>query len=165
MLPLAFASAPTKFKMKNGSVSFIVPEHWENANGLFGVQLMLLGPMKSENRPVVTVESTDFAGMTFDSSSLKKNEKEYQEGRTEWLKKYNGKSLEFFNYQSTELASKITDHHIGFRYEIGNSEFVEHSHYITCGKNLYHLKTLLRANEESAHKPSLDKMINSFTCQ
>lgn len=165
ILPLTFASVQTKFKMKNGNVLLVVPEYWENAQGLFGVQLMLLGPMVSENRPVVTIESTDFSGMTFDSISLKKNEKEYQEGKTQWLKKYNGRALEFFSYETKDLGKKIVDHKIGFRYEIGENQFIERSHYITCGNNLYHLKTLVRANEESANKKSLDQIINSFSCQ
>lgn len=161
----AYASSPTKFKMKNGSISFLVPEKWENAKGLFGIQLMFLGPMKSENRPVVTVESTDFTGMHFDHEALEKNQKEYQEGREAWLKKYDGKSLEFFKYQKKELKPKVTDHNIGYRFEIGANEFIEHSHYISCGSNLYHLKTLVRANEESANKASLEQILNSFNCE
>lgn len=164
-LPQSFSASPKSFKMKNGTISFLVPKNWEKADGLFGIQLMFLGPMKSENRPVLIVESTDFAGMSFDADSLKKNEVEYKEGRELWLKKYNGKSNEFFNYQTRQLASKATDHSIGFRYEIGEKEFVERSHYITCHKYLYHLKTLVLSSEEKIHNQTFEDVISSFSCK
>jgi hypothetical protein len=164
-LTSAYAVSAKKFPMKDGKISLVVPEKWESTKGLFGVQVMLLGPMISENRPVVTIDSTDFEDMKFDAESLKKNEVEYKEGRELWLKKYNGKSLEYFPYQVKELKSKSTDHNIGYRYELGANEFVERSHYITCNKNLYHFKILIRAKEEKNYTADIEKMMNSFSCQ
>lgn len=165
IIPIAFAINPTKLKMRDGNISLLLPEKWEIAKGLFGVQIMLLGPKVSENRPVITIDSTNFKDMKFDTLSLKNNEKDYKDGRENWLKKYNGHALEFFSYQTTSLSSKIIDHNIGFRYELGTNEFVERSHYITCGQNLYHIKTLMRTKEESSHQNKIEEMVKSFNCQ
>lgn len=153
------------FKLKNGTLSFAVPSQWQEAKKLFGVELMLLGPMQGKNRSVLTVESTEFSELSFDAASLKKNEASYQEGRKKWLNKYQGKVIEFFPYEIKKLMNgKIEDHVVGFRYKIAEKEFTERSHFIKCNKNLYHFKLLFPFQEETQYKTEIENLFQSFSC-
>lgn len=160
----AFSADFKSFQMSGGKVKLSVLKGWQEARQLFGVELTFLGPMKAENRPVVTIDMTDFSNFKFNEKSLKKNEEDYKEGREKWLSKYHGRSVDFFPYEVKKTSSSLTAHMIGFRYEMGGKIFSERSVYMTCGKNLYHIKTLLLTDEEASYKEELDQLIDNFNC-
>lgn len=161
----AAASEVKTHTLKQGSVKFSVPDKWKEAQNLFGIQLTLLGPENGSSRPVITIDSTDFSEFKFDSASLKKNDESYQAGRKKWLSKYDGEVKEFYPYKVIKLMNgKVEDHVLGFRYQLGEDEFSEQSHFIKCKKNLYHFKVLLLSKEETLYKKEIEKLFSSFEC-
>jgi hypothetical protein len=153
------------FVLKQGSIKLEVPAGWQEAKNLFGIQMTLLGPVDGENRPVITIDSSDFSEFKFDSEALKKNDESYQAGRRKWLSTYNGAVKEFIPYHMNKLMNgKAEDHVLGFRYTLNENEFIEYSHFIKCKKNLYHLKTLLLSKDETKYKNDIEKLFKNFVC-
>ena len=161
----ALFAAPENFQLKAGKVSLNVPAGWQDVKNFAGMELMLVGPMKSSNRPVVTVSATDFAEFSIDTEALKKDEATYRSGREKWLEKYSGKVEEFFKYETKVLKDQSKVHALGFRYLIGDKSFTERTYYIQCEKNLYHFKSLVLTKEMSEQQKNLSSMLESFSCK
>jgi hypothetical protein len=153
------------FTLKPGVIKIEVPRGWQEARDLFGIQLTLLGPDNGTNRPVITIDSTQFSEFKFDTESLKKDKESYQNGRKKWLAKNDGSLKEFFPYSTVKLMSgKVEDHVLGYRYIFGGNEFVEYSHFIKCKKNLYHFKVLLLSREKLKYETEIEILFKNFSC-
>jgi len=154
-----------EFILKDGKIILDVPENWKKVEGFLGIELMLVGPMKSSNRPVVTVVLTNFDEFNLDQESLKKNESTYKESREKWLKKNGGSSIKYFNYETSHLKNNLQMHNLGFMYTLANKEFIERSHYIMCNKKLINIKSLTLANEEKANFKNINSIIENIICE
>jgi hypothetical protein len=154
-----------EFQLQNNKIKLELDELWKPVKDFLGVELMIVGPMKSSNRPVVTVSSTDFAEFNLDSNMLQKNELSYKEGRENWLKKQNAQALEFYKYEFKKLKNNNQLHSLGYRYRIADKEFIERSHYIVCKNSLFHFKSLVLASEEEDNKFVINNLLESFICE
>jgi len=163
-LAFPFSSMGKIFTLKEGKINLDVPETWQEAEHLFGLELMILGPSKLNRRPVLSLDSTAFE-WSFDSKKLKANEEQYKVGREAWLKNKNGKSFEFYPYEYKKISSYLERHSLGYTYEFADEVFEEKSYFLKCRNKLFHLKTLTLKKEETAQKLVLEKMINSFDCK
>lgn len=151
------------FVLKPGEIEINVPWGWETAKNLFGVQLMIAGPMENERRPVVTIDSTHFS-YEFNSKDLMNDQGSYRMGRLNWIMKNSGKVIDFLPYKIETLEDGIKDHVIGYKYEMDGVQFVERSHYIPCKKVLFNIKVLLPLAQEEEYSSKINKMIKSFEC-
>ena len=163
LLSISFHTHAETFKLKQGTIKMDVPSGWEEAKNLFGVQLMLLGPMKGDRRPVITIESVQLKS-PLSLKGLKSDEANYRNYRQMWLKKKSGKLIEFIPYTSQKLNSNKNDHSMGFRYILGAHKFSEVTHYLTCHKILFNFKVLSPLEEEAMHKSVIHNILNSFVC-
>ena len=168
-LPGVSHSAIRQFQLEKGSVKMDVPTQWQVAPELYGIPLMVLGPMGTEpnaRRPVISVIPTGIQNIKFELSKIQEEEKSYKSGREKWLKKFDGSAREFFPYKKLEWSGVTEAHQMGFRYQLGSTEFVEKTYYIVCEKNrsLYHIKTLVSSNQEKEFSPVMDATVRSFSC-
>jgi hypothetical protein len=165
------ATAATKtFKLERGTVKMDVPEEWQDAEDLFGMPLMLLGPETTDRRPVITVTPTGMDGISLDPKDVAANQEDYKAHRKEWLEQYEGKALNFFPYEAQKWAGVSEAHAMGYRYTLKSpegtdTEFVERSYYVVCKNKLYHLKSLVTATQEKAHGKEVERTVRSFTCE
>jgi len=160
---VALASIQT-FTLEKGTFNMDVPEDWQQANDLFGIPLTLLGPMKDGSRPILSVTPTGQT-VNFDTAALKKTEKEYQNGRKEWVKSKGGNVISFEPYKTEKWSGITVAHVVGYRYKISEGEFNEHSFYVVCKDGLYHLKTVIRSDSEKEMNSLLNKTVKSFKCE
>lgn len=167
--PLRSQAAIKQFQLERGSVKLDVPSQWQIAPELYGIPLMVLGPMGSgpqARRPVITVVPTGIQNIKFELTKIQEEEKSYRSGREKWLKKFDGSAKEFFPYKKLDWSGVVEAHRMGFRYVLGSTEFVENTYYVVCDKNrsLYHIKTLVSAAQEKEFAPVMDATVRSFSC-
>jgi hypothetical protein len=160
-----FAARGRGFDLKHGRVKMDVPAAWQDVTELFGIPLMFLGPEKAGGRPVITVVPTGIKNASLDAAEMKKAEEEYQEGRREWLKKYDGVALAFNSLTAEKIPGASEAQSVGYRYRIQDVEFIEKSYYVICNKQFYHLKTVLRGGHEQAYAADVASAVRSFTCE
>jgi hypothetical protein len=160
----AMASAK-KFFIEGQHFVFDIPKTWQAAPNLFGVPLILLGPEKYGRRPVISVVPTQLKNLKFDSEGLNKDAGGYRDGRENWLKKVGGKSIEYFPYARERWSKYSESQTIGYRYKIGENEFIEYSYFVSCGQSFFQLKTVLSAASNSRFGKSTKKIIESLACK
>lgn len=146
-----------------GVIKLNVPKDWESANKLYGVQLMLAGPMKGDRRPIITIEST-VLDYKFNVEELKKDQGSYRTGRLQWLHQRSGKAISFLPYKVQKLSGNLEDHVVGYEYEIDNEKYLEMSHYIPCKKTLMNLKVLIPHQQKASALPQVEGILKSFEC-
>lgn len=146
------------------TVSLDVPSQWKDVSNLFGMPLMLLGPITAGARPVISVQPTD-AMVKFDPASMKDREADYRKGREEYIKGKKGSIVAFYPYAVEKWAGVSDAQVVGYKYKIDGVEFTEKSYYVTCKDYLYHLKTLVRSAQEADLGSTLNKTVKSFTCE
>jgi hypothetical protein len=161
----AFAE-PKEFQLEGkDQIRLEVPEKWQTAKDLFGLPLTLLGPEKGGGRPVIYVSSSGKDNVQFDPQALEANQKDYREGREQWLEKHKGFPLEFFPYKNEKWASSVEVHQMGYRYQINGLIFSEMSFFAVCKGRLFHLKWLLRDAHREDYEPVVEKVVRSFDCK
>lgn len=157
-------AAMKRFSLQYATVSFDVPNTWQAAPNLFGVPLMLLGEPTKESRTILSVVPTQIKG-AFDPKSLAADVDGYKNGREAWLKKMKGQSLEYFAYINKPLNAKAEMHFVGYRYKIGEKEFIEHSYFVTCDNTLFQMKVLFPIVRASLDSKIVDSVLRSFSCK
>jgi hypothetical protein len=165
----ASQAAVKQFQLERGNIKLDVPSQWQIAPELYGIPLMVLGPMGSgpqARRPVITVIPTGIQNIKFELAKIQEEEKSYRTGREKWLKKFDGAAKEFFPYKKLDWTGVTEAHRMGFRYVLGSTEFVENTYYVVCDKSrsLYHIKTLVSAAQEKEFAPVMDATVRSFSC-
>lgn len=156
-------AASQLFQLELGTVRFDIPDDWQSAPGLYGMPLMLLGPVKEDRRPTISVTPLGEAP-EFDLEP-RKDEKRYKKGREEWLKEMGGRSLSYNPFQKIKWPGMSEGFTMGYRYEINGIKYSENTYYVICKGNLYHLKTLLDFDQEKEYSPAVNKLLRSFSCE
>jgi hypothetical protein len=156
---VAAVPQPKSFPLEQGTVAFQLPAGWEHETDVFGTPLVLLGPVKDEQRSVISVVPS---GLEVDfAKELGKTEYEYRLGRRQYLETVGAELVKFRDYEKTKLNGNEA-HVMGVRYRTGGVEMAETSYYVLCQKKMYFLKTLTRdAGEERA----VSDVAQSFRCQ
>lgn len=160
----AFATQVEVQAFPGKKIRLEVPTGWVQSEDLFGVPLTWLGPMTGEYRPVLTLMEAPQADLDFDPKHLEQAQMDYRNGRTEWLKKMKGKLVRFEKYHFWK-KDHLEVHTVGFRYVLNGQEFQEQSHYILCGKSLFHLKSLLPTQQEKEFSTPLERSASNFHCE
>lgn len=163
LTPFAIAANVPVTVFADKSIHLEVPTGWKQALDLFGAPLTWLGPQHGEFRPVLTLFQAPRADLEFNPGELKRGEADYREGREAWLKKMGAQLVRFIPYRH-EKTSAAEIHSIGLRYKINGQEFIEESNYIVCGQGLYHLKSLVPAQQEAELGPLMALAAKSFSC-
>jgi hypothetical protein len=153
--------SPSEFE----HLHILVPKGWQKVKEMFGIPLMILGPMTDGARPTVSFSSTDREGLNFDPIQLKQNEAQYRNGREAWLTKHKGKALEFFPYKFENSKGSPEIHTVGYRFVINDIKFIEKSYYFVCSKKIYLVKTLLRSNHENEYADTAETVARSLKCK
>ena len=163
----------TKFKLSKSTVKFDVPKEWQAIDDFAGLPLAILGPDENnldDSRPIITVVDSGVKA-EIDPKVLEKEQGDYEIGRREWLKEYDGKALKFFPYTPVKFnsnrapASSLDVHQIGFEYELGGKEFVEHSYYLTCDQKFFFIKTLILKKKVEKYNQAMTDILHSFDCK
>lgn len=155
---LSFAEA---FDLKNGTVFLNFPNDWQAHKDLFGLPLSILGPMKNESRPMISVTTTPLKNVEF-AKDFSKAQAGYKEGRIKFMKKHKGRALKFYDYAMNKNES-LEIHQFGYEYEVAGKSFKEKTFYVKCNKQLFHLKTLNQLGKSKEDK-QLEKIVESFKC-
>jgi hypothetical protein len=157
--------ASEKFVFEKCSISISVPKDWQSARDMFGMPLTLMGSELNGGRPVVTITPTGLRDFKFDQKSLEQNQNEFKNGREEWLKNQNGKSLVYYPYKVEHKKNNLEIHRIGYSFEITEIKYIENTYYIFCAGQLFHLTTLLRQSHEKNYERTVEEVIGSFDCK
>lgn len=161
-------AATQSWKLDDATIRLNTPSDWQSVKDLYGVPLMILSPegRKKDRRVTILITPTGKELSTLDSKDSKAAETEYKKGREDWLKKFKGRSLNFYPYQNNlkwKGASEV--HSMGYQYQIADEKFSERTYYAICGKQLFHIKTLLTLEQEQRHQSTVDGILRSFQCE
>jgi hypothetical protein len=152
-------------KLKHGQVRVKLPEQWQAMKDMLGMPLVVVGPMKESGRPTITITPTNIHDIGFKKELMQKDYPAYREGRLSWLKDMGGESVGIFPYQMEKWPHIPEVHHYGHSYVLNNIHYVEHSYYFTCEKQIYHVKSLYRAEEFKGEEAKIESVAKSFECK
>ena len=82
-----------------------------------------------------------------------------------WISTKDGSIKEFFPYKKVTWKNTGNVHSYGFRYNLGEIAFVEHSYYLHCQGQLFHIKTLYREKLFKHDEKKINTVLDSFNCQ
>lgn len=153
------------YKLDDIQFKILVPEKWQAAPGFYGNELALLGVFKNKRRPVIMVDRVKFDQYKFDENELSRSQKNFQQSRTEWVSKKNGKVIEFFPYKKIEWKKKNNIHSIGYSYILNKKTFVENYYFFKCDKKMFNIQTLATKAEFSENKTLFKKVFDSIECK
>lgn len=152
------------FKLEKGKASFDVPDTWQTTQDLFGMPLMILGPMESEEagRPTITITTTiDPAPLS--AQEMKRTQEDYQDGRREWAKGKGGEVLSFVPYHTQKWAHVPVVHCIGVRFQLNDKTYLERTYMFKAGENvLYYMKSLVTEDQVKQYGQELDAIVKSL---
>lgn len=151
------------FSVGPTSVSIDVPAGWQSAEGLYGIDLMILGPEVAGDRPVVSVIDLG-ESPAIELDDPKSDEQEYRTGREEWLAAKEGKFIKLIPLRIDSIAD-AKGFTVGYRYSLEGKEYTENTWYVVCKGNAYNLKTLVPLAAAKDSLPTINKIITGFSCQ
>ena len=164
-----YASTDSWIELERARVSFDKPHEWKTFKKLLGFPLVLTSPQKNKARIVIGITPSDIKDYPFvknnEPNSFQDNAKTYKNDAKKWMSNKSGMIKEFFPYKKEKWKNTGDVHHYGFRYNLGEIAFVEHSYYLLCQKQLFHIKTLYRENEFKKDEGKIKNVLNSFNCQ
>lgn len=168
--PFSHAKANSWIELKRARVSIDKPQNWKTFKDLLGFPLVVTSPKKKNSgRIVIGITPSDIKDYPFvkesDPDSFKNNYQTYRSDAIKWMSNKSGKIKEFFPYKKEKWKNTGDVHHYGFRYDLGDLTFVEHSYYLLCQGQLFHIKALYREKEFKKDEPKIRKVLNSFNCQ
>ena len=152
-----------------GKFKLDIPHNWQASSFFLGAPLVVMGKKESGRRPVLVVSETsidkeDFNPDLNSNESNKEKMKAYLLGRKEWLKRYKGKIKGFIPYKKEVRLDGEVSHTFGYKYQIGNQDFIERSTYFFCKKKLFHLKRLILNEHDKDIEITLNGIVRSFRC-
>jgi hypothetical protein len=156
-----------EFKVEGATVKMDIPKDWQSAENLFGMPLTILGPhSEKDGRPVIGVVPTGIKDVMVDAKTSVEAEAHYRLGREAYLKNSDGKALSFDPVKVEQIAGAEDAISMGYTYQLFEKKFSEKSYYITCDKQLFHVKTLVGAgSQEKKFKSVLENAVKSFACK
>jgi hypothetical protein len=157
-------AAVHQFKIEKNSIEIDVPSDYQIAEEVLGVELAILGPIKSGRRPVLLVTMELESLSPIDLDQAEKSQDQYQTQKQDWAKKRNGLVKDFYSVQRLKSKSGDDFISIGSRYEILGEKFTEYSNYIRCNKRLIHVKELTPEDGLVEHIKILRSMVESVRC-
>ena len=152
-------------ELEKAHVQVKLPDQWKTYEDILGMPLLLKGPTKNGKRAVIMITPTEVIDIRFDEKSLKEKEENYQKGRLEWLKKYNGDLQKFYSYKLQSWKNVKRIHRVGMRYTLQDKVYEEFSFYFNCKKQLFHVKALYPLKEFRAQKQDILNIVKSFNCR
>jgi hypothetical protein len=168
LLVLAILLTPTlslakSYDIDGAKFSMPVKSGWQDPEDLFGMPLTILGPEQDGARPVITVTPTTVAP-SFDSKKLA-DDREYKEGREAWLAKKGGKAIRYFPYAAEKWGKSVEVHSMGYEYTLNDHQFSEKTYFAMCKGKLFHLKSLIRQDQEKEFGEAVEATVRGFTCE
>lgn len=147
----------TQFAVGDRKIKVSMPSGWNGVPGLFGIPLMLVGPTKNGAQPAISI-STLAAG-TFET------EKEYRDNRILWLQRKRGSLVKFDPYKKITWNGALDARISGVHFTLNDVQFSEKNYYVRCKDNrLFHLKAILRHDQETRFATEVDNMMKSLSC-
>lgn len=141
------------------------PEGWRVERDLYGMPITVLGPERNGERAILNLQHTTIENLDFDHAMLKKTQKEYFDGRREWLSTLEGaRLLSTIPYRELSWKNGNEGYEIGVKYRLRGLDFEEKSIEVTCGNRLYFLKTLTSNKQTTEDAEVLKKMIQQLEC-
>lgn len=151
----------TKKQLK---VKLDIPETWSANKDLFGLPLVLSGPMVGDTRPVISILPTQLTTKQVTPEQFKNMFSTYPDDRQKWIAGHKGTLLSLDPVQELTWKGNQKVSRVGSRYLINDISFEEGSYYLFCGGELYNLKYSMRDDHKMYAKDIL-AIIESFTCQ
>lgn len=141
-----------------------VPEGWREVKDLYGIPVTLLGPVKNQTRPVVQVIPTPLHAVEIKADNAKGFGEKYAEGRRKWLMAQNGKLIELLpgRFETLKDGSKMLS--TGVSYQMNQKAFIERTFYVSCPKNIFHLKIVQNFELVNQLQES-ETIVRSFRCK
>ena len=158
-------SADSWIDLKRAKVSFDKPQNWKSFKNLLGFPLVLVGPMKKGARITMGVTPSDIKDYPYKKNGFKNSAKTYKNDAKKWISTKDGSIKEFFPYKKVTWKNTGNVHSYGFRYNLGEIAFVEHSYYLHCQGQLFHIKTLYREKLFKHDEKKINTVLDSFNCQ
>ena len=164
-----FAMATAQnYELQNQKFSVDLQDGWKGVENIAGNPLVIFGPENKEsgNRTVMLFTPTGVEDSKNFFSGAKGNSEKYKDGREDWLKENEGKALSYDPYQEEKWTGVEKAHFFGFHYELDTGNFYERSVYLLCGGNkIFHVKSLVAAEDETKHNAIVDQTIKSLKCE
>lgn len=124
--------------------------------------MVLFSPKENGQRSNLSITPSGLK-LTLDKSSLKKDIKGFQEGRTLWTRKVGAKVISFKSQVEFKTHEGVSVTKIGFDYQYKNKTYSESSFYIECPQQLIHAKGLvLKKNLD--HEKEFENIVKGVVC-
>ena len=132
-----------------------------------GLPLVILGPQEKAGlrRPALSVLPVADQELKLDRKAMRRDFPSYRKERADWVKRRSGKVIGFSEPRDFSWKGSGPVQSVGTSYRIGAETFHETSYYVSCGRRVYHLKTLLTEDTRKNHGRELQGIVRSFRCR
>jgi hypothetical protein len=161
MTPTAFSKSLT---WKDSTFSINVPSGWKEVKDLYGIPVTILGPVQNQTRAVVQIIPTSIKAIDIKPENAKGFGEKYAEGRKIWLKAQNGVMIELLAGRFDTLKDGSHMLYAGVSYQMNKKAFIERTFYISCPKNIFHLK-IVQNFELVKQLADSEDIVRSFQCK
>jgi len=165
LLSVATASSGEWIELNKADVKIELPKNWTAQKDLLGMPLVIYSPIKENGRVTISITPTGIEDAGLTSEGLEKGWSKYKEGRLNWLKRVGGNSDVVFPYQNENWKNIKNIHHVGHRYYLADVHYTEHSYYVECEKQIFHIKSLYRYEEYKNEEKHIEEVVKSFDCK
>jgi len=164
-IQLLFAKPTGWIDLGRAKVSFELPKKWKTFEKVMGFPLVITSPRIKGARITISVTPSDVRNFGFKDSDFSKNQNTFQEDALRWIGTKKGKVKEFFPYKKEEWSKSAIAHVYGWKYDLGETTYIERSMYVLCKKQVFHIKTMYKERFNAKDQPKIDKLLKSFRCE
>lgn len=164
---------------KGGAVySINIPDNFDFYPTFMGLENVIMAPAEGAlGTPSLSITITGIKDAKLNSKELSSSQKEYQEGRSDFIKKRNLSLVEFIPYALKKSPQGHQIHTVGVIYSNGERVTVDRSFMIECPQSFIHAKflghvglmkdaaTLKKNSYKSASQTEFEKAVLSLTCK
>lgn len=155
----------TWVKLRKAEVGFHLPDKWNHYKDMLGLPLVFVSPSKEKQRITVSVTPTGLKDIPMNPKALKDQQNGWFSGRRKFVSKFKGKITGTYPYSLEKWKHLPEVHAIGYKYMVGEKQFVSHSFYFYCKEQLFHMKSLYEQNIYAKGIDTVEKIGNSIRCR
>ena len=176
VFPISALAKRQIWKLKHGQVSVDLPTRWRAYQNKLGMDLILESPLRrtsSHSRKLASAKNPStliFIQSLGENQDHERTSKsfnavltDYEKNKRQQIKVLKGKPLLFFKKTTSKWSNKVTAHTRGVRYVVGHQKVEEHTLWIECKKQLFHMKIVF-PQLNSSPVDTVNKFTKTFSC-
>jgi len=119
--------------------------------------------LKKKKRTIIAITPTGRKFSELSKIDFSKDQKNYEKGRAQWVKKYEGKIIKFLKYKENPLIKIKESHQYGYQYAFQDTNKEEITIFANCNKELVHFKIMSDLNDKESRDQAVN-ILNSIEC-